>query len=293
MNGVFYISKESSLLHIQTLSDQRDFFYSKYVNLPSSAGIESYGVSLTSLEQVFIKLAKEAETEVDTGHKSVYSRARAAFEHFAKSASLPSLNPSRRRKLFSEVNNLNDTLEDKMENSHPSKVVEGKGNPENDSSRTTMMETTSHRTDNSIRTTVATAVVAGESKGLNPTSSCYTDFTDASSDKTTGPSVARPIRSPARRMSSKAPQDVTGDNKMPAQCDVEPPSPGKSSCWSIDGSLHSCDSNNQDKADSSRRSNKNTYESMDDIECMDKDGASQVYSESNVILSIPSLDRCR
>lgn len=264
-----------------------------YVFLPSSAGIESYGVSLTSLEQVFIKLAKEAETEVDTGHKSVYSRARAAFEHFAKSASLPSLSACRRKKMFSEVNNLNNTSEDKMDNPHPSKVVEGKGNPENDSSRTTVMETISHRTDNSMRMTVATAVVGGESKGLNPASSCYTDFTDASSDKTTGPSVARPIRYPAKRMSSKVPQDVTGDSKMPAQCDDEPPSPGKSSCWSIDGSLHSCDSNNQDKADSSHRSNRNAFENMDDIECMDKDGASQVCSASNVILSIPSLDRCR
>jgi hypothetical protein len=237
------------------------------------------------LEQVFIKLAKEAETEVETGHKSVYSRARAAFEQFANSDSLPSLNFRGNGKLFTEANNFNGSKEGTIANPHPSKVVESKGDAENDSSRTTVMETISHRADNSMRMTVASAVVVGNTKGLNPSSSCYTEFTDASSDKTIGPSVGCPTRSPAKRVSCKVPQKVTGDSKMPAQYDDEPPSPEKSSCWSVDVSVHSCDSNNQDKAHISSPE-RIAFETMDDIDCMDKDENGQVCSTLNVVIYI-------
>jgi hypothetical protein len=241
---------------------------------------------LTSLEQVFIKLAKEAELEAETGHKSVYSRARAAFEQFANSASLPSLNLRRNWKMFAVVDNFKDTKEGTIANLQPSKVVEGKGDPENDSSRTTVIETINTRADDSMRMTIASAVVAGETKGLNPTSSCYTEFTDASSDKTIDRSVGCPTRPPVRRVSSNVPQEVTGDSKMPAQYDDEPPSPEKSSCWSVDVSVHSCDSNNQDKARSCLHPERNAFETMDDIDCIDKDGNGQVCSTLNVIIYI-------
>lgn len=251
------------------------------VFLPLSAGIESYGVSLTSLEQVFIKLAKEAETDVDTGHKSIYSRARAAFEQFANSATFPSLNFRRDRKMFAEVNNFNDAKECEMANSYPCKVNEGKGDPENDSSRTTVMDTVSSRADNSVRISAASSIAGGNMKGLNPTSSCYTEFTDASSDKTNGPSVGFPAPSPGKRVSSKVPHDAMGDSKMPAQYDNEPSSPGKSSCWSVDVSLHSCDSNEKHKAHNSCLPTSSAFEDMNDIECMEKEGNNQVYSMSN------------
>ena len=52
-----------------------------------SAGIESYGVSLTSLEQVFIKLAKESEAaDEDLMPKSFYLKAKSSLQNMVRGA---------------------------------------------------------------------------------------------------------------------------------------------------------------------------------------------------------------
>lgn len=258
------------------------YIHQQIAFVPSFLGIESYGVSLTSLEQVFIKLAKESETEdANTGHKSIYSRARAAFKRFAKSPEFPSLNFLQRRRQLEETNSFNEAEEGKMLHLESLKGVAGLRDIDNESGRTTVMETITPRNENMMKINIASAVLIGETKGLNPTTSSLTDYTantDASSDKTTDPSIRCPTCPPVKRLYTKgsALKESTGDSKMPAQYDNEPSSPGKSSCWSNDGSLHSCDSNDQNKANSNRLPESNTFRNMDTIDCVEYDGKHQV-----------------
>ena len=203
-----------------------------------STGIESYGVSLTSLEQVFIKLAKENEAaDEDLMPKSFYLRAKSSLYNMVNGA-----------------RNQIQGMDFKGTMAHPLRRY---GYRENGEAKIIPSRSVSDEilpTISDIDLKVDTSAYEGDGKGH---SKCDTPNANTtlesmtSAEDYTGPSdgcTTRPKVKKSHRFGSVVPSTPEAAlSPDSSHRDDEPPSPDVSSDWSIDASLHSCGSHNLEK----------------------------------------------
>lgn len=202
-------------------------------------GIESYGVSLTSLEQVFIKLAKENEAaDVDLMPKSLYLKAKSSLHNMVigagnriggidlKAALAYPLKGSRYR----------ESGDARIIPSRSVSDVELPGLSDMD----LRVDTTTFKGDGREDS------VCDTSNGGNTTLESMTSvegYTGPSEGRITRPQVKKSHRSGS--VVPTTPEALMSPDS--SHRDAEAPSPDISSCWSVDASLHSCENHGLEK----------------------------------------------